>query len=121
MAIKSLCPSVTLEDPKEDYRTAIRVEQYRVSRQAIYFAAFPGTKYLPFRAVRQAWSQPSSISVTGCCGKQLPVVVMRVKYEGGFYQNITFEKQKAADQVLAMMKDCCPEVILAPERAGGKA
>lgn len=114
--MQSICPGVVLKDPKEDYKTAIRVEQYRLSRQAIYFAAFPGTKYLPFRAVQRAWTQKSSLSLTGCCGKELPVVVLRIQYEGGFYQNITFEKQKAADQVLKMLSECCPDVPLEPER-----
>ena len=118
MAIQSICPSVVLENPREDYKSAVRVEQYRVSKQAIYFAAFPGTRYLPFRAVRQAWTKDSRISLTGCCGKELPVVVLRVRYEGGFYQNITFEKQKAADQVVAMLKECCPDVCLDPEPVG---
>lgn len=116
MAIKSVCPSVELEDPRGDYKASVRAEQYRVSKQAIYFAAFPGTKYVPFRAVRQAWAQKSSISLTGCCGKELPVVVLRMRYEGGFYQNFTFEKQKTADQVLALLAECCPEALLEPER-----
>lgn len=120
MAFQSICPGVTLENPREDYKSAVRAEQYRVSKQAIYIAAFPGTKYLPFRAVRQAWTKSASISLTGCCGKELPVVVLRVRYEGGFYQNFTFEKQKTADQVVALLTECCPEVCLDPEPVGGK-
>ena len=116
MKMQSICPGIVLEDPRGDYRTAVRAEQYRVSRQAIYFAAFPGTRYLPFQAVRQAWTQKSSLSLTGCCGKELPVVVLRMKYEGGFYQTFTFEKQKAADQVLSLLAACCPDVVLEPER-----
>ena len=84
MKMQSICPDIVLEDPREDYKTAVRVEQYRVSRQAIYFAAFPGTRYLPFRAVRQAWAQ------------------------------------KAAEQVLALLADGCPDVVLEPERPARK-
>ena len=81
MAMRSICPSVVLEDPREDYKNSYRAEQFRVGKQAIYVAAFPGTKYLPFSAIRQAWTQDSSITVTGTCGKSLPVVVLRVRYE----------------------------------------
>lgn len=116
MKMQSLCPEVVLEDPRGDYRTAVRAEQYRVSQQAIYFPAFPGTRYLPFRAVRQAWTQKSSLSLTGCCGKELPVVVLRMKYQGGFYQTFTFEKQTTADRVLSLLSACCPDVLLEPER-----
>lgn len=116
MAIQSVCPSVALENPKEDYKCSVRVEQYRVSKQAIYFAAFPGTKYLPFQAVQRAWSQKTTMALTGCCGKELPMVVLRIKYEGGFYQNLTFEKQKSADRVLAILAECRPDVPQEPER-----
>ena len=51
MAMRSICPSVVLEDPKEDYKNGYRAEQFRVGKQAIYMAAFPGTKYLPFAGV----------------------------------------------------------------------
>jgi len=91
------------------------VEQYRVSGAAIYFKAFPGEKYLPFSAVERAWAQKSSMPLTGCCGKDLPVVVLRVKYSGGFYQNFTFEKRESADRVLAALQEARPEVPQEPE------
>lgn len=100
MKMQSICPDIVLRIPGEDYKTAVRVEQYRVSRQAIYFAAFPGTRYLPFRAVRQAWAQKAGLPLTGCCGKELQIVALRMKYKGDFYHTFTFEKQKAAEQVL---------------------
>lgn len=115
MAIQSLCPAITLPDPAADRKTARRVEQYRLSEQAIYIKAFPGDKYLPFTAVRRAWTQKSSMPLTGCCGKELPVVVLRVRYEGGFYQNFTFENQRGADQVLEAVARACPDTPLTPE------
>ena len=114
--MQSICPDIVLEDPVGDPRTAEQAEQYRVSRQAIYFAAFPGTNYLPFRAVRRAWAQRTGLALTGCCGKELPVVVLRMQYEGGFYQTFTFEKQKTADRVLSLLAEHWSDVVLAPER-----
>ena len=49
--MKSLAQSHALEDAEQDYRTAIRVEQFRVSDRAVYFAAFPGTQYIAFDAL----------------------------------------------------------------------
>lgn len=120
MAMRSVCEKITVEDPREDYRNGYRAEQYRVGKQAIYIAAFPGNKYLPFAAIRQAWTQDSSINVIGTCGKSLPVVVLRVRYEGNFYHTFTFEKQKTADRVLESITAGNPEVILAPEPTGAE-
>ncbi len=115
MAMKSLCPEAALPDPAADRKESRRVEQYRVSGAAIYFKTFPGEKYLPFCAVERAWGQKSSVRLTGCCGKDLPVVVLRVKYSGGFYKNFTFEKQESADRVLAALREARPEVPQEPE------
>ena len=116
MAMKSLCPESILSDPAGDRRESRRVEQYRISSKAIYFKAFPSEKYLPFQAVERAWTQKSSVPLTGSCGKELPVVVLRVKYSGGYYQNFTFEKQESADQVLAALHEARPEVPQEPEK-----
>ena len=43
------------------------------------------------------------------------MVVLRVKYSGGFYQNFTFEKRESADRVLAALREARPEVPQEPE------
>lgn len=110
MAIRPICLGAELSDPAKDYRAAARVEQYRVSEQAIYLPAFPGTRYLPFSAVAQAWIQDSSMPLTGCCGKELPVTVLRLRDRGGFYQNFTFEKRASAQRVLDAVTRSNPSV-----------
>ena len=113
-AMKSLCPEHPLEDASADYRSACRAEQYRVSGRAIYFAAFPGTKYLSFEAVNRAWVKKSSMPLTGCCGNELPMYNLRLWYEGGFYQDFTFEKQAEAEDVLASITAARPELPVGP-------
>ena len=114
MKLRSICPECVLDGAAADYRAASRVEQYRVGGKAIYFAAFPGVRYLPFSAVRRAWIQPSSLSLTGCCGKELPVHVLRMEYQGGFYQNIPFEKLESAEDVLQRILERRPELLQKP-------
>ena len=75
---------------------------------------------MPFRAVRQAWAQKAGLPLTGCCGKELQIVALRMKYKGDFYHTFTFEKQNAAEQVLALLADGCPDVVLEPERPARK-
>ena len=95
--MKAQSASCTLEGAESDYRAARRVAQYRVGAQAAYFPAFPGTKYLPYAAVDRVISKNSALSVTGCCGKQLPVIRVRLFYDGEFYQEFVFGKQKQAE------------------------
>ena len=109
--VKSLSREYALENPSEDRRAAQRVEQYRVSEKGVFFPAFPGDQYLPFTAVTSALSKNTAISVKGTCGKQLPMVRLRLYYDGGeFYKDFMFEKQKAADVVLDVIRANYPEI-----------
>ena len=99
-AFKSVSQTTALADAAGDYRAARRVEQYRLSGRAIYFPAFPGTKYLSFQALTKALTRNTSMPLTGCCGKALPVTRLRLYYDESFYQDFTFEKLSNANQVL---------------------
>lgn len=109
-ALKSLSRACVLEDAPGDYRTARRVGQYQLSGQAVYFPAFPGTRYLPFGALDQVWTEKTSVPLTGCCGKELPMVRLRARYDGEYYQNFMFEKQEEADRVLDCIRTRRPEI-----------
>ena len=108
--MKSLAQSHSLEDAEQDYRTAIRVEQFRVSDRAIYFAAFPGTQYIPFDALSQVKVRNTALSVTGTCGKQLPMVCLRASYDGEFYKDFLFEKRTVAEKVLDRIRAARPDL-----------
>ena len=106
---KPLASSHPLADPAGDYKTSRRAEQFRFSDLAIYFPAFPGTRYLPFRAVTKALTRNTSLPLTGCCGKALPMVRLRLYYDGEFYQDFLFEKPAEADRILDDLSALCPE------------
>lgn len=107
--IKSLSRTTVLKDPRGDYKAARRVEQYRFSAQAVYFPAFPGTRYVPFGAVTKAVCRNSGMPVKGCCGKELPVTRLRLTYDGEFHQDFLFEKPENALRVLDALQALCPE------------
>ena len=90
-ALKSLSQNAALEHAESDYKTAKRAEQFRVSREAIYFPAFPGTQYLPFEALEFVKVRDTALSVKGTCGKQLPMVRLRLSYDGEFYKDLMFD------------------------------
>ena len=107
--IKPLSGTAALGDPSGDYKTARRAEQFRFSANAIYFPAFPGTRYLPFRAVSRAIARNSGMPLKGCCGKELPVTKLRLYYDGEeFYQDFVFEKPASALAVLDALQALCP-------------
>ena len=118
MSMHSICPDITLDDPRSDYRNSLRIEQYRFSSSAAYFAAWPSAKYLPFSAVRQAWIQDSLLPLTGTCGKALPVTVMRIRYKGNYYQTLTFEKRVNAQKAMDILREHCADAVFEPEPTG---
>ena len=99
----------TLENAKEDYRASKRAEQFRVGEKAIYFPAFPGTQYLPYAALTAVKSKNTAISVAGTCGKQIPMVCLRL-YFADSYKDFMLEKKKSEDQIVAAIAACCPEL-----------
>lgn len=115
MALTSISPGYTVPDAKEDYKAAQRVAQYRASDTAFYFPAFPFSQYLPYAAVTKAWTQNSQLPLTGCCGKALPIVLLRVEYPGAngepVQQNFQFETQALADKVLDKIVAARPELF----------
>ena len=113
---KPLAQSHPLEDPNRDYSASRRAEQFRFSDRAIYFPAFPGTRYLSFASLTRALTRNTSLPLTGCCGKALPVTRLRLYYDGGeFYQDFTFEKLANANLVLDAVAAARPDLPLERE------
>ena len=98
----------TLENAKEDYRASKRAEQFRVGEKAIYFPAFPGTQYLPFESLTKVKSKNTAVTVAGTCGKQIPMVCLRL-YFADSYKDFMLEKKKSEDQIVAAIAACCPD------------
>ena len=115
LELKSMSETHKLEHAAEDYRAAKKVAQYRVGAQAAYFPAFPGNRYVPFAAVTKALSRNSSLPVKGTCGKAIPVVKVRLFYDGEFYQEFLVERHEQADLILDALAAARPEVPIERE------
>ena len=110
-ALRSQSLTASLPDAAADYKSARRIGQFRISAQAAYFPAFPGTKYLPYDAVTVAWVKKTSMPLTGCCGKELPMYRLRLRYDGGkYYQDFLFEQEKQAREALALVLAHHPDI-----------
>ena len=85
------------------------MEQFRAGTGAIYFPAFPGTQYLPFESLSKVKSKNTAISVAGTCGKQIPMVCLRLYYDDT-HKDFMFEKSKSVELVLNAIAARCPDL-----------
>ena len=108
--LRSLSDTHSIEHVDENYRVAKKVAQYRVSEKAVYVPAFPGDKYLPFVAVTKAVSRNSGLPVKGTCGKAVPVVRIKLWYDGEFYQELIVERAEQADLILNALAAARPDL-----------
>ena len=119
--MKSLSQTCTLTDAEEDYRDAQKLGQFRIGKKAAYLPGFPGTNYVPYEAVSRALTRKTSVPLTGCCGKALPMVRFRVYYDGEFYQDFMFEKLKQANTALDILTAARPDIPVERETTEGSA
>lgn len=115
MVFKAIYGKAPAADLKADYQAAVRFGIFRIGREALYFPSFPtGAKYIPLTALDGARVQKSSMSPKGCCGGQIPVFVLHVRYGNEFYQNLTFESEQDANRALDVLKKYRPDLSSAP-------
>ena len=108
--LKSASEAHRIENAAADHKNAQKVAQYRVSGQAVYFPAFPGDRYIPFSAVTKAISRNSGLPIKGTCGKAIPVVRVKIYYDGEFYQEFVVEKAAQANAILDALAAARPDV-----------
>ena len=111
----SLCPERTLPDAAEDCRTATRIAQFRISDKAIYLPAFPGVQYIPFDALTGVVLRNAALSTIGCCGKELPVLKLTLRWAGG-ERELVIDPPKHADTILTRVRAARPELAVDDRR-----
>ena len=62
----SLIPGTELEDPARDFRAAIKVEQYRVGKAAVYIPSGFSWNYVPLASLRTAEDTHRSVTAGHC-------------------------------------------------------
>ena len=94
-----MIPDKTIEDVKQDRKTAVSVEKYKVSDKAIYLQG----DYLPIAAIKSIRIQPSTYSPNCCCGKGIPVFKIRIDYDGEKPLVLMLEKERNADKMASII------------------
>ena len=99
----NMFPDKQLDNPEEDFRSAVRVEQYRVSNKALYIPEGFRWKVLPFAAVDQAENSFRVISAGHC----VPVREKRPELDltvGSETVHLQLEKESSMQTILSMLQ-----------------
>ncbi len=106
MAWDPVHPEYRLENVKEDKKRSVAIEQYRVSKEAIYFKG----QYLPVSAIRSIQLKASTYSPSCCCGKGIPVFKLRLDYGAEKPLVLMLEKKDNADKLIDIIQESNPAV-----------
>lgn len=98
---KSIVPGTELDNVKEDRKNSVRIEQYRVSENAVYFNG----RYLPLSCIRDAAVIESSFTPGMSCGKGIPVFKIRIDHGAEAPLVLMVEKKKNADEMMKLISD----------------
>ena len=113
--MKSLCHGVELSAIKEDFSGAARAAQYRISHKAFYLPAFPGWGYIPLSEFTGVSVRSASLSTIGCCGKELPVLKLTLRFNGG-ERELVIDPPKHADTILNCIQTARPDLAVDDRR-----
>ena len=112
---KRLCSGVGLADVKEDFRTADRVAQYRVSPKAFYLPVFPGWGYVPLSELTGVVVRNANLSTIGCCGKELTVLKLTLRWTGD-ERELVIDPPKHMDSILEHIRQARPDLAVDDRR-----
>ena len=87
-------------DLKAQYRAGTRVEQYRLSADALFL---PREQYIPLDAIEKIQVRKGMMHSGHCCGMGFPVSNLIVFYGGERPAKLMLEKQKNAERLAALL------------------
>lgn len=98
-----LVPGRELENAKEDFRNAQKVEQYRISENALYLPEGLRWKYLPLSAISRAEESFRMISAGHCVPVREKRPELDLLTETGETVHISLEKQISMQKILEVL------------------
>ena len=96
-------PGAEMAAPEEDFRSARRVEQYRVSDKALYIPAGLRWTYLPPAQVTEAEESHRSVTAGKCVAvtEKRPSLLLKT---GAETVQVNLEKTESRDLILAAVR-----------------
>ncbi|MCR5596302.1 MAG: hypothetical protein K6G12_10655 [Lachnospiraceae bacterium] len=107
MAWKSIIPDKTIGDIRQDRKGSAIIEQYRVSKEAVYFNG----QYLPLSAITALGMVKSSFTPAMSCGKGIPVYKVRMEYGAEKPLILMVEKEKNAKRMVELILESNPDIV----------
>ena len=99
----SMIEGKTIADVKEDFRSAKRVEQYRISGKALYFPEGIRWRYLPLTEIRKAEESFRVISAGHCVPVREKRPELDLTTDTGTV-HLQLEKEESMQAILDVMK-----------------
>ena len=100
MAWESVKPEMVLADARAQYRAGNRIEQYRISGDAVFL---PKEKYIPLDAIKKIQIRKNLMNSGHCCGMGFPVYNLIVFHGGERPAKIMLEKENNARRMAELM------------------
>ena len=104
----TLKPGREVADPKADFKTAVKVEQYRVSQNAVYL---PRNEYIPLESVEKVQLRNGMMTTKGCCGLSIPVFNVILFYDAIRPKGLMCEKEANAEKLISLILEAHPEIV----------
>ena len=95
----SLIPGVELGNAAEDFRGAVRIEQYRVGKAAVYLPAGFKWDYIPLEAVERAEDGHRSVTAGHCVTVTERKPAVELTTAGGCF-TLNLDKAESAAKIL---------------------
>ena len=100
---KSLIPGASLANASEDLKKAARVEQYRVSAEALYIPAGFRWNYIPFSAVQTAEEWHFNVTAGKCVAVTEKRPSLRLETTAGEF-TFPMEKPESLQKLLGAIR-----------------
>ena len=101
---KCMLDGQEIESVKEDFRDAQRIEQYRISKAALYIPEGMRWKYIPLKAITQVDESFRVISAGHCVPVREKRPEIDLMTEAGKV-HISLEKQTSMQKLLEALKE----------------
>ena len=95
----SLVPGVEIENVTEDFKNALKIEQYRLGKQALYFPAGFKWEYLPLSSIESVEGTHRNVTAGHCVTVTERKPAVEFKTAAGSFQ-FNLEKPANMQKVL---------------------
>ena len=109
MSWECIKPEISLPDAAVQYKSGKRVEQYRVSDDALFM---PKGRYLPLDCIEKLQIRKSFMPAGHCCGMGFPVFNLIVFYGAEKPLKLMMEKERNAVKLAGFIMERRKNVIL---------